>query len=176
MRKEEIQVAAIIACIFKPGDVPQRKRAPAVATQAPSRPNALPRIETPWVENTTGRRHRGPHSQAYSPTTTTPPPPPRSTGPPQRKTSKFWFLKPGALPATVAEGSSPYHTIHVASTSRNTDGDASPKKSDPRSSSAKRRKKKSAAAPGSVAHSVQQALAPPPQPPPPSLNKARVFK
>ena len=152
-------MAAIIACIFMPNDVPQRKRPDR--HRAPSRPNPLPRIETPH--------------QAYSP--------PMTSVPPQRKTSKFWFLKPGALPATVAEGSSPYHTIHVASTSRNTDGGgggASPKRSDQRSSSAKRRKKKKTSVPpGSLAYSAHQALAlapPPPAPPPPLLlnNKARV--
>ena len=165
-------MAAIIACIFKPSDVPQRKRAVAPAPRAPSIPNPLPRIETPRAENQTGpRQHRVPQSsQAYSPTTTAPA---RSAAPAQRKSSKFWFLKPGALPATVAEGS-PYHTIHVASTSRDDDGGgASPKKSDQRSSSAKRRKKKTSAS-GSIAYSAHQATAPPAPPSTLLLNKARV--
>ena len=163
-------MAAILACIFKASDVPQRKRAAVPVPRAQSRPNPLPRIETPRVENQTGpRQYRVSQSQAYSPTTTAPA---RSAVPPQRKTSKFWFLKPGALPATVAEGS-PYHTIHVASTSRDNDGGgASPKKPDQRSSSSAKRRKKKTSASGSIAYLAQQAVAPPPPPPPTLLNKA----
>ena len=171
VRTGNFQMAAIIACIFKPSDVPPRKR----AVHAPSKPNPLPRIETPPVENQTGIQHRL-HQPPQSNLTVTAPPRP-SMIPPQRKaSSKFWFLKPGALPATVAEGS-PYHTIHVASTSRtNDDGDGSLKKSDPRSSSAKRRKKKTSAS-ASIAHSAHKAVAPQPPPPPPPLpllHKARL--
>ena len=180
VRKGDIQMAAIIACIFKPRDVPQRRRAaaPALSVLAPSRPSPLPSITTPWtMDAQTGRQHRLPQPRMHSPAAATAATTqPRPSVPPQRKTSKFWFLKPGALPATVAEGS-PYHTIHVATASRDIDGGASPMKSDLRSASTERRKKKTSAS-SSNAYSASQALLPPPPPPPPGppLNKARIEK
>ena len=163
-------MAALIACVFKPNDPAVRKESPASSVAlAPASPARLPRIEEPSRLENAARQRRPPPPppqppRDYSHSSPTTQQSARCCAPQPRKASKFWFLKPGALPATVAEGS-PYHTIHVASTSRNGNG-ASPRKSaeqPARSSSAKRRRKKNMVA-------QQQAIA---QPPPATTTKAR---
>ncbi len=123
LRLHDVQMAAIISCIFKPGRKLPTQKPEKTATTPPSvpliqktSPLASPSRRQPGTSASPKKSPSFPSQQRVAPVEASP-------GPAQQK-AKFWFLKPGALPAAVTDGSSAYHTIHVASTANRS---ASPK-------------------------------------------------
>jgi hypothetical protein len=143
-------MAAILACVFKSGEVGMVKAHAQLVPAAHSK--RLPRIETtsPAMQRrtTTNTRSATKINCQFSASSTLQKP----------STAKFWFLKPGALPATVADGS-PYHTIHVANTTRSSTSPKSPSGTDKYRSPSKRTRKKTV--------TVSPAVPPHPLMPPP---------
>ena len=121
LANQDLQMAALLACVFLPAEpIPTQPQLPVIrlASSPPRRPPLLLSPQRKTSLSITSKRkskrrsilHRPPPPSPSDSRTATPPTPPPST----EKKQKFWFLGGGGGLQEEEEeaGHNPYHTVH----------------------------------------------------------------